>query len=128
MAIEYRIPEPPKEIFLYRKDGVLGEGAPIYLLEKIECLVGKGILVHRVGATHPEKGWPTPEALLMLNQVKRSILEFLILLKNPLILLGVILHDKNDLMDRFNSLFLKACYQSRYSAFQPIQQLHLHFL
>ncbi len=103
-----QVPQPPDELFKRdRKQGLLGERAPIYILEKIECTLDKGIQVYRTGATHPEKGWPTPEAVYALNQVKKIIHEFMGLAKNPLVALGLLITDKNTLLHRFNIIFEK---------------------
>jgi len=106
--MEVRIPTPPPELFVREKrTATTGEQAPIYMLDKIDCVPLQGVLVYRTGATYPEKGWPTPEALYSLNQIKRMILEFMGLCKNPFILLGLLVTDKNTLMRRFNVVFEK---------------------
>ena len=105
---ELQVPAPPPELFVREhRQETTGEVVPLYPLEKIECLAGKGILVYRVDALYPEKGWPQPAQIYALNQVKRIIVEFAGLCSNPLIALGVLFTDKNRLMERFSSLFDK---------------------
>lgn len=102
------IPTPPPELYVRKnRNNTTGEKTRAYILEKIDCKTNEGIFVYRVGATYPEKGWPTPEGLFALNQVKRLIREFLELCKNPLIALGVVTYDKEKLMDQFVVLFDK---------------------
>lgn len=106
--MKFDIPTPPSELFVREKRTLTtGEEVPVYMLEKIDCLPQQGILVYRTGATYPEKGWPTPEAIYSLNQIKKIILEFMGLCKNPFILFGLLITDKNVLMRRFNVVFEK---------------------
>jgi len=106
--MELQVPQPPNELFKKdRTKGLLGERAPIYMLEKIECTLDNGIQVYRTGATYPEKGWPTPEAIYALNQVKKIIFEFMGLAKNPIIAIGLLLTNKTTLIKRFNAVFEK---------------------
>ena len=103
-----QIPQPPDELFVRqnRKQSA-GETVRSYFLEKIECIGGKGIFAYRIGATHPEKCWPTIEGVYALGQVKIVLREFISLCKNPLIGLGVLLYDKNKLMGRFIVIYDK---------------------
>lgn len=106
--MELQIPNPPKELFVREhREETTGEVIPLYPLEKIDCISGKGILVYRTEALYPEKGWPQPAQIYALNQIKRMLVEFAGLCSSPFIALGIALTDKNVLMNRFNSLFDK---------------------
>lgn len=104
--LQGQIPQPPDELFVTENvEYSNGEKTRIYFLEKIECIRGKGILVHRVGALYPEKGWPTPEALHELGKVKRLLRESIDLFKFPSLTLGLLFYDKNKLLNQFIILF-----------------------
>lgn len=103
-----QIPQPPDTLFVREnRKQTTGETIRGYFIEKIECIGGKGIFIHRVGATYPEKGWPTIEGLYALGQVKMILREFLKLCKSPLIGLGVLLYDRNKLMNQFILIYDK---------------------
>ncbi len=111
---ERQIPGPPAELFeRQHRHQTTGETIPLYHLDEdrkpscIECLSGKGMFVYRTNAEYPEKGFPTPEGMYALNQVKRLLVIFSRLCFHPLITLGVALMDKNILMSMYNEMFDK---------------------
>jgi hypothetical protein len=72
---EYKIPEPPNEIFLYRNDQVfdiMNEGATTYMLDRIEYT--DGIKVYIKDIPYPKKGFVTPEAIWSCNILKRVLM------------------------------------------------------
>lgn len=72
---EYKVPEAPNDIFLYRNDKVfdiMNEGATTYMLDRIEYTDGVKVYVKDV--PYPRKGFVTPEAIWSCNILKRILM------------------------------------------------------
>lgn len=101
------VPQPPDALFTNSQEApTLREKTKVNYIERIDCVQYKGSLVYYKGASQPKKGFPTPEAIHELNKIKRLILELSRNL-NWLILLGILLCDKNKLINSFNIIFDK---------------------
>ncbi len=78
MSIEYYIPIPDAQIFLYRnnsdrKQNVIRETKIALVVERIDY--ANGIRVFYQGCTYAKKGFPTPESTLAINICKRVLRE-----------------------------------------------------
>lgn len=105
MTVQLQIPQPPDELFKLPRTGhLLNETQPIYLIEKIEAVEHKGILITYKNVPYVRKTFPTPEATYALNQVKRLLRE---LVTFPFIVLGVAFSNKTKLCKSFNVIFTK---------------------
>lgn len=106
--VKLQIPQPPDILFEKQKTGhLLNEKSPVYLIEKMELVENFGMCITYKNVPYVKKGFPTPEALYAINQVKKLILEFLKLCKNPFFLIGILFTDKNKLLQSFNVVFDK---------------------
>lgn len=106
--VELTIPQPPDVLFQKERTGrVLNESSVIYLIEKIEAVEHTGVLVTYTGVPYVKKGFPTPEAIFAINQVKKIVLESTTLLKSPFFLFGILVYDKTKLCKSFNVVFDK---------------------
>ena len=106
--VKLQIPSPPDILFEKQKTGhVLNEKSPVYLIEKMEIVEDFGMCITYKGVPYVKKGFPTPEAVFAINQVKKILLEFTKLCKNPLILLGIVFSNKTILCQSFNVVFDK---------------------
>jgi len=106
--MEVQTPVPPDELYVReRRTATTGERARVFLTDKVEATLDKGILFYHTGATYPKKGWITPEAIYALNQFKRLFMEFLWWLSNPFFALWLVFSNKTKLMQSFNNIFDK---------------------
>jgi len=101
------IPQPPDILFKNRGGYLLNEEQPIFMIEKIEAIEHKGIYVTYKDVPYARYGFPTPEAVYAINQVKRIITEAVKQAKNPFFILWLITTDKTKLCQSFNSVFEK---------------------
>ena len=72
---EYKVPDAPDDIFLYRNDKVfdiMNEGATTYMIDRIEYT--DGIKVYVKGIPYARKGFVTPEAIWSCNILKRVLI------------------------------------------------------
>lgn len=106
---ELKIPQAPDFLFKSVQGHNINtnEGQPIYLIEKMEAVQHYGMCIHYTGVPYVKKGFPTPEALFAMNQIKLLILYSSYYLKKPLFALGILLTPKNRLLDIFNASFDK---------------------
>lgn len=104
--VELTIPAPPEFLFDKAKQPV-NEKQPIYLIEKMLAIENTGMCIYYKNVPYPKKGFPTPEALTAVNGIKKIVLESAKLLKNPIILLGVVLMNKTKLLKTFNTVYDK---------------------
>ena len=66
---------PPKEIFEFQTETVaekLNVGGLSHILNGIEVITNKGIFCSFEGVKYPKKGFPFPDAVHAINQVKRQ--------------------------------------------------------
>lgn len=105
--VKLMVPNAPKELFKAEQNApLLKERAIVHLIEKIEVKAYEGTLVWYQGAKQPKKGFPSPQALYALNQIKKIIIEGFSIL-NIFIALGIFISDKNRLLRSFNVIFDK---------------------
>lgn len=101
-----QIPAPDKKI--YRAQGISAgeriirdshvlDGGESYLIEKI---TEKPLLIHYKGCDHPRKGWPTGEAVASMNQVKKTIMEYVKLMP-PVFSLKKVVKAFNEVSHHF---------------------------
>lgn len=106
--VKLQIPQPPDFLFHKEKTGyLLNEKQPIYLIEKMEAVEHFGMCVYYKGVPYAKKGFPTPEAIFAINQIKKILLEGSRQLKSPLILLWLATTNKTELCRSFNVVFDK---------------------
>lgn len=99
--MSYNIPQPIPESFENpSKEKQIVNDAVTQILEKIEYKAMQGVFIHVKGGLHPKKGFPTPEAIWAINQVKILIREAI---KFPLLFV----HNKNKLLNSFNFIVNK---------------------
>lgn len=112
MTQQYAFPQPPNWLFKQEQyETILNEKSVTYLMEKVEVVETRGILCYYKGTPYARKGFPTPQAIFALNQIKKLLLEFSKLLKNPFFLLGVLFSNKTQLCQSFNDIFNKQASQ-----------------
>lgn len=106
--ITLEIPKPPDFLFEKQRTGnVLNETSVVYLIEKMEAVEDFGMCIYYKGVPYVKKGFPTPEALYALNQVKKLLLEVTKTFKNPFFLIGFLVSNKTELCKSFNVIFDK---------------------
>lgn len=106
--VKLQIPQPPDFLFQKERTGnVLNESSVVYLIEKMEAVEHFGMCVYYKGVPYVKKGFPTPEALYALNQVKKLLLEVTKTLKNPFFSVGFLVANKTELCRSFNTVFDK---------------------
>lgn len=104
---QFAIPTPPQEAFASHNPNTPLQGEEIisYISTKMEHVPYEGIIVHIQGATHPKRGFPTPEAVHINNIIKTLIKESL---SHKYLLLLSLLTSKQSLFVSFNTLHRKA--------------------
>lgn len=103
-----QIPQAPDFLFHKERTGhILNEQGLVPLIEKMEAVEDFGMCTYFKGVPYARKGFPSPEAIYALNQVKKILLESTKLLKNPLTLLGFLTTNKTELCTSFNVVFDK---------------------
>lgn len=106
--LELKVPEAPDFLFKNERTGViLNEKCDVYLIEKMEAVEHFGMCIYYKNVPYPKKGFPSPDELYALNQIKRIVLEGSRHAKNPFFILGIIFTDKTELLKSFNSVFSK---------------------
>lgn len=106
--VQLTIPKAPDFLFKKEKtDNILNERAVVYLIEKMEAVEHYGMCIYYKNVPYPKKGFPSPESLYALNQIKKIILETSKHFKNPFLILAFLTLDKNKLMESFNIVFYK---------------------
>jgi len=74
---QFKIPYPDKGVFEHQAnptDMVTAETQYVNIIEKVDYESPNGIEIHLRGALFPSKGFPTPEAILAVNHVKRFLM------------------------------------------------------
>lgn len=100
--MNYSLPQPAPESFENAsKQKQIADGAVTQLLDKVEYVPMQGALVYVKGGLYPKKGFPTPESIWAINQVKIVTREAM---KFPFIFL----HNKEKLLRSFNLIADKA--------------------
>ncbi len=71
------VPYPPRELFLYddKVQDMMKEQHITYFFERIEYVPFQGSLFYIQGADQPRKGFPTPDAIWAINQIKVVVTE-----------------------------------------------------
>ncbi len=79
MAGEYYIPRPHPGIFAHRDEdptvAVIRENRTQFVIDRIEYVDHQGIMVWYKDTPFPRRGFPTPEAVVAVNTVKRAFIE-----------------------------------------------------
>lgn len=90
MKQEMQIPYPDRGIFLNedKHTASVKEQVYTYMLDHFEYTPFKGVLTYIKGAQHPKKGFPTPEAVWAVNQVKVVMREALYLFNTKAFVVG----------------------------------------
>lgn len=111
MADKSRVPYPDTRTLLKgngdRVETLMREEKHPMPIEKIEYVAFKGCLIYIEGATHPKKGFPTPEAIWAVNQVKVVFIELTKILTKPMFILGFLFTwNKKKLLESLVHSFL----------------------
>lgn len=93
MKQDLHVPYPDREIFLYddKYTSTVKEQDTTFMLDHVEYVPFKGVLIYIKGATYPKKGFPTPESVWAINQAKVVLREAVALFTTRTFLIGFIL-------------------------------------
>jgi hypothetical protein len=93
MKKKMTIPYPDRGIFVNddKHTASIKEQDTTMMLDHIEYAPFKGSLIYIKGATYPKKGFPTPEAVWAINQVKVVLRESLSLFNTKAFMVGFLL-------------------------------------
>lgn len=114
------ITKPPKDLYTNKTghDQILDEDQPIFVLEndekgnpKIE-FTDDGIKTYIENAEYPMWGWPDPETIFAINQVKRLLVNWLSLISILKFGLLFVLFDISSFLNKVVNLFVDSTKKS----------------
>ena len=97
---------------------IIEEQDEVYAINKIDLVIGRGVVKHIIGCKYPQYGWAEPNALFATNQAKRLINHSIRIAKRkefiPTVILFLLKSYKkkiefiNDILISYNELALRA--------------------